>query len=176
MSSPPSSAQLADIASTGGSQGARARPRSAGGAVVVFEFRRVPMGKDGQRVRDAVAFVLDPARWRVEYDGEMSADDVALNERLMRQLYPSAGLRPPGQHPRDARTAQCKHCGKAAARARRRDGGRPAPPRAVAPGPNRQHGRDGVRPGQSRRPLGARRDPLIAKSRHCRRGDRGRSE
>jgi malate dehydrogenase (oxaloacetate-decarboxylating)(NADP+) len=49
-----------------------------------------PMGESGQRVRDAVA-LLDRRNVTFEFDGEMSAD-VALDHRLMRQLYPFCRL------------------------------------------------------------------------------------
>jgi malate dehydrogenase (oxaloacetate-decarboxylating)(NADP+) len=49
-----------------------------------------PMGASAQRVRDAVA-LLDRRDVAFEYDGEMSAD-VALDQRLMRQLYPFCRL------------------------------------------------------------------------------------
>jgi malate dehydrogenase (oxaloacetate-decarboxylating)(NADP+) len=49
-----------------------------------------PMGTDGERVSDAVA-LLDRRGVGFEYDGEMSAD-VALDYRLMRQLYPFCRL------------------------------------------------------------------------------------
>src|SRR5207248_2717478 len=52
-----------------------------------------PLGTDGERVRAAVA-LLDRRGVSFEYDGEMSAD-VALNERLMHQLYPFCRLRGP---------------------------------------------------------------------------------
>jgi malate dehydrogenase (oxaloacetate-decarboxylating)(NADP+) len=45
-----------------------------------------PMGEASQRVRDAVG-LLDQRHVGFEYDGEMSAD-VALDEGLMRRLYP----------------------------------------------------------------------------------------
>jgi malate dehydrogenase (oxaloacetate-decarboxylating)(NADP+) len=49
-----------------------------------------PTGPDCERVRDAVA-LLDRRRPDFEYDGEMSPD-VALDARLMRQLYPFCRL------------------------------------------------------------------------------------
>jgi malate dehydrogenase (oxaloacetate-decarboxylating)(NADP+) len=49
-----------------------------------------PTGPDCPRVRDAVA-LLDRRRPDFEYDGEMSPD-VALDARLMRQLYPFCRL------------------------------------------------------------------------------------
>ena len=49
-----------------------------------------PMGPHGERVREAVA-LLDRTHADFEYDGEMSAD-VALDHRLMRQLYPFCRL------------------------------------------------------------------------------------
>ena len=52
-----------------------------------------PMGKDAERVREAVA-LLDQRGVGFEYDGEMSAD-VALDEGLMRRLYPFCRLSGP---------------------------------------------------------------------------------
>ena len=52
-----------------------------------------PMGRDVERVRDAVA-LLDQRLVGFEYDGEMSAD-VALDEGLMRRLYPFCRLTGP---------------------------------------------------------------------------------
>jgi hypothetical protein len=51
------------------------------------------MGRDVERVRDAVG-LLDQRRVGFEYDGEMSAD-VALDEGLMRRLYPCCRLAGP---------------------------------------------------------------------------------
>src|SRR5262249_34123240 len=50
-----------------------------------------PTGPDCERVRQAVA-LLEARRPDFEFDGEMSAD-VALDTRLMRQLYPFCRLR-----------------------------------------------------------------------------------
>ncbi|HKS88584.1 MAG TPA: phosphate acyltransferase, partial [Stellaceae bacterium] len=52
-----------------------------------------PMGAHGERVREAVS-LLDRREAGFEYDGEMSAD-VALDQRLMRQLYPFCRLSGP---------------------------------------------------------------------------------
>src|SRR5260370_27233381 len=49
-----------------------------------------PTGPDCERVRQAVA-LLDERRPGFEYDGEMSPD-VALDARLMRELYPFCRL------------------------------------------------------------------------------------
>ncbi|HJY49627.1 MAG TPA: NADP-dependent malic enzyme, partial [Stellaceae bacterium] len=85
----PSSAQLADIATQAA---AKAHELGLIPRVALLSYSNFgnPMGKDGQRVRDAVA-LLDRRGVGFEYDGEMSAD-VALNERLMRQLYPFCRL------------------------------------------------------------------------------------
>ena len=85
----PSSAQLADIAIQAA---AKAHELGLVPRVALLSYSNFgnPMGKDGQRVRDAVA-LLDRRGVGFEYDGEMSAD-VALNERLMRQLYPFCRL------------------------------------------------------------------------------------
>jgi malate dehydrogenase (oxaloacetate-decarboxylating)(NADP+) len=88
----PSSAQLADIAVQAA---AKAHELGIAPRVALLSYSNFgnPMGKDGQRVRDAVA-LLDRRGASFEYDGEMSAD-VALNERLMRQLYPFCRLSGP---------------------------------------------------------------------------------
>src|ERR1700746_2260988 len=85
----PSSAQLADIAVQAA---AKAHELGLVPRVALLSYSNFgnPMGKDGQRVRDAVA-LLDGRGVGFDYDGEMSAD-VALNERLMRQLYPFCRL------------------------------------------------------------------------------------
>jgi malate dehydrogenase (oxaloacetate-decarboxylating)(NADP+) len=85
----PSSAQLADIAIQAA---AKAHQLGLVPRVALLSYSNFgnPMGKDGQRVRDAVA-LLDERGAGFEYDGEMSAD-VALDERLMRQLYPFCRL------------------------------------------------------------------------------------
>src|SRR6202045_942150 len=85
----PSSAQLADIATQAA---AKAHELGLIPRVALLSYSNFgnPMGKDGQRVRDAVA-LLDQRGVGFEYDGEMSAD-VALKERLMRQLYPFCRL------------------------------------------------------------------------------------
>src|SRR5487761_35555 len=88
----PSSAQLADIAIQAA---AKAHELGMTPRVALLSYSNFgnPMGKDGQRVRDAVG-LLDERGAGFEYDGEMSAD-VALAERLMRQLYPFCRLRGP---------------------------------------------------------------------------------
>ncbi len=88
----PSSAQLADIAVQAAAK-AHALGLEPRVALLSYSNFGNPMRKDGQRVRDAVA-LLDERGVGFEYDGEMSAD-VALDERLMRQLYPFCRLRGP---------------------------------------------------------------------------------
>jgi malate dehydrogenase (oxaloacetate-decarboxylating)(NADP+) len=88
----PSSVQLADIATQ---TAAKAHELGLMPRVALLSYSNFgnPMAKDGQRVRDAVT-LLDQRKVDFEYDGEMSAD-VALNERLMRQLYPFCRLSGP---------------------------------------------------------------------------------
>jgi len=88
----PSSPQLADIAVQAA---AKAHELGLTPRVALLSYSNFgnPMGKDGQRVRDAVAS-LDRRPVAFEYDGEMSAD-VALDFRLMRQLYPFCRLNGP---------------------------------------------------------------------------------
>src|SRR5436190_18526862 len=88
----PGSAQLADIAVQAA---AKAHELGLVPRVALLSYSNFgnPMGTDGERVRDAVA-LLDRRGVGFEYDGEMSAD-VALNERLMHQLYPFCRLRGP---------------------------------------------------------------------------------
>ncbi|MGA8383250.1 MAG: NADP-dependent malic enzyme [Stellaceae bacterium] len=88
----PNSAQLADIAIQAA---AKAHQLGLVPRVALLSYSNFgnPRGQDGQRVRDAVA-LLDERGASFEYDGEMSAD-VALDERLMRQLYPFCRLRGP---------------------------------------------------------------------------------
>jgi len=88
----PSSTQLADIAIQAA---AKAQELGLIPRVALLSYSNFgnPMGKDGQRVRDAVG-LLDQRGVGFEYDGEMSAD-VALDDRLMRQLYPFCRLRGP---------------------------------------------------------------------------------
>jgi len=88
----PSSPQLADIAVQAA---AKAHELGLTPRVALLSYSNFgnPMGKDGQRVRDAVAS-LDRRPVAFEYDGEMSAD-VALDYRLMRQLYPFCRLNGP---------------------------------------------------------------------------------
>ncbi|HEY1301521.1 MAG TPA: NADP-dependent malic enzyme [Stellaceae bacterium] len=85
----PSAAELADIAAQAA---AKARELGLEPRVALLSYSNFgnPMGKDGQRVRDAVGLLAQRGAG-FEYDGEMSAD-VALDERLMRQLYPFCRL------------------------------------------------------------------------------------
>jgi malate dehydrogenase (oxaloacetate-decarboxylating)(NADP+) len=85
----PTSAQLADIAVQAA---AKAQELGLEPRVALLSYSNFgnPMRRDGQRVRDAVA-LLDERGVGFEYDGEMSPD-VALDERLMRQLYPFCRL------------------------------------------------------------------------------------
>jgi malate dehydrogenase (oxaloacetate-decarboxylating)(NADP+) len=85
----PSPAQLADISVQAA---AKARELGLEPRVALLSYSNFgnPPGPDGQRVRDAVA-LIDQRRVDFEYDGEMSPD-VALDERLMRQLYPFCRL------------------------------------------------------------------------------------
>jgi malate dehydrogenase (oxaloacetate-decarboxylating)(NADP+) len=88
----PSSAQLADIAIQAAAKGHELglEPRVA---LLSYSNFGNPMGKDVERVRAAVA-LLDQRGVGFEYDGEMSAD-VALDEGLMRRLYPFCRLAGP---------------------------------------------------------------------------------
>jgi malate dehydrogenase (oxaloacetate-decarboxylating)(NADP+) len=88
----PSASQLADIAVQAA---AKAHELGLVPRVALLSYSNFgnPMGKDGQRVRDAVG-LLDQRDVSFEYDGEMSAD-VALDERLMRQQYPFCRLSSP---------------------------------------------------------------------------------
>jgi malate dehydrogenase (oxaloacetate-decarboxylating)(NADP+) len=85
----PSAVQLADIAMQAA---AKAREFGLEPRVALLSYSNFgnPMGPEGQRVRDAVA-LLDQRGVDFEYDGEMSPE-VALDERLMRQLYPFCRL------------------------------------------------------------------------------------
>src|ERR1700751_5815511 len=85
----PSAAQLADIAIQAA---AKAHQLGLEPRVGLLSYSNLgnPMGKDVERVREAVA-LLDQRRAGFEYDGEMSAD-VALDENLMRRLYPFCRL------------------------------------------------------------------------------------
>jgi malate dehydrogenase (oxaloacetate-decarboxylating)(NADP+) len=85
----PSPAELADIAIQAA---AKAQQLGLAPRVALLSYSNFgnPMGKDGQRVRDAVA-LLDRRGVGFEHDGEMSAD-VALDEGLMRRLYPFCRL------------------------------------------------------------------------------------
>ncbi len=88
----PTAAQLADIA-----VGAAAKARELGlhprVALLSYSSFGNPPGPHAERVREAVA-LLDERKAGFEYDGEMSAD-VALDHRLMQQLYPFCRLSGP---------------------------------------------------------------------------------
>jgi malate dehydrogenase (oxaloacetate-decarboxylating)(NADP+) len=88
----PDAAQLADIA-----VGAAAKARELGleprVALLSYSSFGNPPGPHAVRVREAVA-LLDERNPGFEYDGEMSAD-VALDHRLMQQLYPFCRLAGP---------------------------------------------------------------------------------
>jgi malate dehydrogenase (oxaloacetate-decarboxylating)(NADP+) len=88
----PSSAQLADIAIQAA---AKAHQLGLEPRVALLSYSNFgnPMGKDVERVREAVA-LLDQRGIDFEYDGEMSAD-VALDQELMRRLYPFCRLAGP---------------------------------------------------------------------------------
>ena len=85
----PSPAQLADIAMQAA---AKAREIGLVPRVALLSYANFgnPTGPDCERVRQAVG-LLDQRRPEFEYDGEMSPD-VALDARLMRQLYPFCRL------------------------------------------------------------------------------------
>ena len=85
----PSPSQLAEIAVQAA---AKAREFGLTPRVAFLSYANFgnPTGPDCERVRDAVA-LLDRRRPDFEYDGEMSPD-VALDARLMRQLYPFCRL------------------------------------------------------------------------------------
>ena len=85
----PTAAQLADIAAAAAE---KARELGLEPRVALLSYSNFgnPPGPDGERVREAVA-LLDRRHAGFEYDGEMSAD-VALDHRLMRQLYPFCRL------------------------------------------------------------------------------------
>jgi malate dehydrogenase (oxaloacetate-decarboxylating)(NADP+) len=85
----PSPAQLADIAVQAA---AKAREFGLEPRVALLSYANFgnPTGPDCERVRQAVA-LLDESRPDFAYDGEMSPD-VALDLRLMRQLYPFCRL------------------------------------------------------------------------------------
>ncbi|MBV8888711.1 MAG: NADP-dependent malic enzyme [Alphaproteobacteria bacterium] len=85
----PSAAQLADIAVQ---SAAKARELGLEPRLALLSYSNFgnPAGEEGARVREAVA-LLDRRGASFEYDGEMSPD-VALDERLMRQLYPFCRL------------------------------------------------------------------------------------
>ncbi len=88
----PNPAQLAGIATEAA---AKARELGLEPRVALLSYSNFgnPAGQEGQRVREAVA-LLDQRQADFEYDGEMSAD-VALDDRLMRQLYPFCRLSGP---------------------------------------------------------------------------------
>src|SRR5271155_4096667 len=85
----PSPAQLADIATQAAS---KARELGLVPRVALLSYANFgnPTGPDCERVRQAVA-LLDRCPRDFEYDGEMSPD-VALDVRLMLQLYPFCRL------------------------------------------------------------------------------------
>jgi malate dehydrogenase (oxaloacetate-decarboxylating)(NADP+) len=85
----PSPAQLAEIAVQAA---AKARVFGLVPRVALLSYANFgnPTGPDCERVRQAVA-LLEARRPDFEFDGEMSAD-VALDTRLMRQLYPFCRL------------------------------------------------------------------------------------
>jgi malate dehydrogenase (oxaloacetate-decarboxylating)(NADP+) len=85
----PSPTQLADIAMQAA---AKAREIGLVPRVALLSYANFgnPTGPDCERVRQAVG-VLDQRGPDFEYDGEMSPD-VALDARLMRQLYPFCRL------------------------------------------------------------------------------------
>jgi malate dehydrogenase (oxaloacetate-decarboxylating)(NADP+) len=88
----PSASQLAEIAVAAA---AKARELGLEPRVALLSYSNFgnPMCPHGARVREAVA-LLDARNAGFEYDGEMSAD-VALDHRLMRQLYPFCRLSGP---------------------------------------------------------------------------------
>jgi malate dehydrogenase (oxaloacetate-decarboxylating)(NADP+) len=88
----PSSAQLADIAIQAA---AKAHQLGLEPRVALLSYSNFgnPMGEASQRVRDTVV-LLDQRNVGFEYDGEMSAD-VALDDSLMRRLYPFCRLTGP---------------------------------------------------------------------------------
>jgi malate dehydrogenase (oxaloacetate-decarboxylating)(NADP+) len=88
----PTAPQLAEIAVAAA---AKARELGLGPRVALLSYANFgnPPGPHGERVREAVA-LLDRRGADFEYDGEMSAD-VALDYRLMRQLYPFCRLSGP---------------------------------------------------------------------------------
>ncbi len=85
-------AQLADIAVQAA---AKAREFGLEPRVALLSYSNFgnPAGNGGARIREAVE-LLDRREPGFEYDGEISAD-VALDERLMRQLYPFCRLSGP---------------------------------------------------------------------------------
>ncbi len=85
----PSPAQLAEIATQAAK---KAREFGLVPRVALLSYANFgnPTGPDCERVRQAVA-LLDQRRLDFEYDGEMSPD-VALDTRLMHQLYPFCRL------------------------------------------------------------------------------------
>ncbi len=88
----PEPAQLADIAVQAA---AKAREFGLEPRVALLSYSNFgnPAGNGGARIREAVE-LLDRREPGFEYDGEISAD-VALDERLMRQLYPFCRLSGP---------------------------------------------------------------------------------
>ena len=124
----PTPAQLADIAVAGGGEGARARPRAARRAAVLFQLRQ-PGGQHGGSGCARRWPCSTRASVDFEYDGEMSAD-VALDDRLMRQLYPFCRLSGPANILIMPELAQRQYQRQAAAASRRRHGDRAAADRA----------------------------------------------
>ena len=152
----PTAAQLADIAAAAA---AKARELGLEPRVALLSYSNFgnPPGPDGERVREAVA-LLDRRHAGFEYDGEMSAD-VALDHRLMRQLYPFCRLVGRRQHPGHARAAQRQHHRQAAAISWRRHRGWAPTDRIRPAGADRQCRRHRLRPRQPcrlRRPRHAR--------------------
>jgi malate dehydrogenase (oxaloacetate-decarboxylating)(NADP+) len=88
----PTPAQLADIAVLAAAK-ARALGLDPRVAFLSYSSFGNPGGQQGSRMREAVA-LLDQRGADFEYDGEMSAD-VALDDRLRRQLYPFCRLSGP---------------------------------------------------------------------------------
>jgi malate dehydrogenase (oxaloacetate-decarboxylating)(NADP+) len=88
----PEAAQLADIAVEAA---AKARELGLDPRVALLSYSNFgnPIGPHAERAREAVA-LLDRRDPGFEYDGEMSAD-VALDHRLMHQLYPFCRLSGP---------------------------------------------------------------------------------
>ena len=88
----PTAAELAEIAVAAA---AKAHEFGIEPRVALLSYSNFgnPPGPHGERVREAVT-LLDRRGAGFEYDGEMSAD-VAVDHRLMRQLYPFCRLTGP---------------------------------------------------------------------------------